>query len=224
MSDVQLHLGDCLKFMKTLPDKSVDCVITDPPYGVNYQYNNYLDTKENLQLIIPSLIFESQRIARRVAIFTGIKNLDLYDGFDWVYGWIVPAGSGVSSYGFTCWTPIVFYGKDAYSGKGSYPDVFVDYNPKRTGIKHPCEKPLSIMNWAIKRFSLKNEVVFDPFMGSGTTGVAAIQLGRNFIGCEINPDYFAIAQRRIAEAKMQPSLFEEKSYKPKQLEINRYYP
>ena len=62
------------------------------------------------------------------------------------------------------------------------------------------------MKWLVERCSLDNWTIFDPFMGSGTTGVACVQTGRNFIGIEIDPDYFAIAERRIKEAQMQPRL------------------
>ena len=73
--------------------------------------------------------------------------------------------------------------------------------------EHPTQKPVSLMKWCLEIAELKpGAKVFDPFMGSGTTGVACMQTGRNFIGCEIDPDYFAIAQRRIAAAKLQPRL------------------
>jgi DNA modification methylase len=63
------------------------------------------------------------------------------------------------------------------------------------------------MIWCIENWTKPGDTIFDPFMGSGTTGVAAIQLGRNFIGCEIDPDYFEIAKKRIEQAEMQPNLF-----------------
>ena len=143
-----------------------------------------------------------------MAVFTGVKNIAFHNDADWFYSWTVPAGTGVSAYGFTCWTPIAFYGKDVFSGKGSRPDAFVDYKPKREGYDHPCEKPLSVMKWALERFTNEGDTILDPFMGSGTTGVACVQTGRNFIGIEIDPTYFAIAERRIKEAQMQPRLGE----------------
>ena len=69
------------------------------------------------------------------------------------------------------------------------------------------------MRWCIENYTNPTDTIFDPFMGSGTTGVAAIQLGRNFIGCEIDPDYFAIAKKRIEQAEMQPSLFPSQTSK-----------
>jgi DNA modification methylase len=59
------------------------------------------------------------------------------------------------------------------------------------------------MRWIVENYTISDDTVFDPFMGSGTTAVACIQMGRNFIGCEMNPTYFAIAEKRIAEAQLQ---------------------
>lgn len=72
---------------------------------------------------------------------------------------------------------------------------------------HPTQKPLSLMRWCINSISKVGDTIFDPFMGSGTTGVAAVQLGRKFIGCEIDQNYFAIAEKRIRQAEQQPALF-----------------
>jgi len=71
---------------------------------------------------------------------------------------------------------------------------------------HPTQKPLSLMKWVLLNYTNEGDTILDPFMGSGTTGVACVQTGRNFIGIEIDPDYFAIAERRIKEAQMQPRL------------------
>jgi len=71
--------------------------------------------------------------------------------------------------------------------------------------QHPTQKPISLMKWCLG-FIPENFTIFDPFMGSGSTGVAAIELGRRFIGCEINPEYYAIAEKRIKQAAQQPAL------------------
>ena len=71
---------------------------------------------------------------------------------------------------------------------------------------HPTQKPCDLMEWIVKYWSLEGDTILDPFMGSGTTGVACVKTGRNFIGIEIDPDYYAIAEKRIAEAQMQPRL------------------
>ena len=82
---------------------------------------------------------------------------------------------------------------------------------------HPTQKPLALMAWCLKW--IKAPTVLDPFMGSGTTGVACQKLGRKFIGIEIEPKYFDIACKRIEEQWRQPRLFEEPKPKPEQLEL-----
>ena len=71
---------------------------------------------------------------------------------------------------------------------------------------HPTQKPIEVMKWCIGHLPEPAETIFDPFMGSGTTGVAAVRMGRVFIGIERDPEYFAVACRRIAEADRQPDL------------------
>ena len=81
---------------------------------------------------------------------------------------------------------------------------------------HPNEKPGELMQWCIETLSREGDTILDPFMGSGTTGVACARLGRRFIGCEIEPRYFDIACRRIEEAYRQPRLFAEPRPQPVQ--------
>ena len=81
-------------------------------------------------------------------------------------------------------------------------------NPERTG-EHPTEKPRRLMSELVADFTQPDDLICDPFMGSGTTGVAAVMAGRRFVGIEINPLYFDIACRRIEDAQRQGSLFGE---------------
>jgi site-specific DNA-methyltransferase (adenine-specific) len=83
-------------------------------------------------------------------------------------------------------------------------------------IEHPCPKPAVYMDWLATFASLPGETILDPFMGSGTTGVAAVKLGRKFIGIEIEPKYFDIACKRISEALKQPDMFIERPKSAKQ--------
>ena len=75
--------------------------------------------------------------------------------------------------------------------------------------EHPTQKPVGVMKWCLDQLPDEVEIVLDPFMGSGTTGVACAHLGRKFIGIEIEPKYFDIACRRIEEAQRQGQLFSE---------------
>jgi len=211
MSDIKLILGDCLDILKTIPDKSIDLCLTDPPYGVNYKYQSIHDSKENLKILISKFMPECLRVAKLTAIITGVSNTELYLGATWRLAWVCPAGSGCGPFGFNCWTPIAVFGKDPYLANrmGSRPDIFIDRKGVRDeGIakEHPCSKPRSVMNWLLQRLSIKkSDIILDPFMGSGTTGVACKELGRNFIGIEIEPKYFNRAKRRIDNTS--PDLF-----------------
>lgn len=71
---------------------------------------------------------------------------------------------------------------------------------------HPTQKPIAVMREIIRNYTDAADTIFDPFMGAGSTGIAATLEARNFVGCEISPNYFAIARRRIAEAQMQIAL------------------
>jgi len=93
--------------------------------------------------------------------------------------------------------------------------TYLTNNPDRSGL-HPTEKPISLMAEIIKDFTNKEETVLDPFMGSGTTGVACVKLGREFIGIELDERYFEIACKRIEEAYKQPDFFIEPPKKHKQ--------
>jgi site-specific DNA-methyltransferase (adenine-specific)/modification methylase len=73
---------------------------------------------------------------------------------------------------------------------------------------HPMEKPVSLMSWLLLEYTKPGDMVFDPYMGSGATGIACVLTGRNFIGAEIDPEWFVTAKRRIELAQMQPSLLE----------------
>ena len=205
---VELHLGDCLEVMKSMPDKSVDAIITDPPYGNNLKYSSYLDTRENLEKIVPIFMDECLRIAQRVVVTPGVANIYLYPKYTWILSWVNMAGVGSSSWGFSCWQPILVYGKDPFlqNRKGRRPDTYQQKGNEVAKVNHPCPKPTNVMRWIVERTTMVNETILDPFMGSGTTGVACVQTGRNFIGIEIDPEYFAIAERRIKEAEAQLTL------------------
>jgi len=207
-----IHNVDCLDFLRTLPDGSVDAVVTDPPYGVGVQYGSFNDTREELKSLIARVMPELLRVSRVVAMTPGNGNQWLYPDPDWEMAWFEPAGTGMCKWGFQCWHPILLWGKCPYlaSGRGGRPDVFSKRWDKVTPNGHPCPKPESVMRWLVQRVSMENTTILDPFAGSGTTGVACIQTGRNFIGCEIDAGYAEIARRRCREAEDGAALFTEK--------------
>lgn len=226
IGNATLYLGDCREILPTLGN--VDAVVTDPPYGVGFSgkvtkhTNNsgsdtYLDTEENFRSVVLPAISAALDLSDRAAIFTGTRRLIEYPAPKDIGGITCPNGGGMSSWGFGCYHPVAFYGSSPYiaAGLGARPTATVMYHPgmhvtgERSGNEHPCPKPIAFMEWLVGLASLSGQIILDPFMGSGTTGVACVKLGRKFIGIEIEPRYFDIACRRIEEATRQPDMFIE---------------
>jgi site-specific DNA-methyltransferase (adenine-specific) len=205
---IEIYNADCLDVMREMEDGSVDAVITDPPYGNSTEYGVYIDTKDNLRQLVSAFMPQATRIGKSVFVTSGVANMWLYPEPTWTLSWVNPAGVGSSSWGFTCWQPILAYGRDPYlqDGKGRRPDTLFQMKTDKDKNDHPCAKPDNVMRWIIERTTREDDLILDPFMGSGTTGVACVKEGRKFIGIEIDESYYAIAKRRIQEALMQPRL------------------
>jgi len=207
-----------------MPDKSVDAVITDPPYGINYTAGNWGNNISrgafrkhiNTPIVGDDKPFDpSPFLDYPLVIFFGANNFSskLPDSRGWIY-W--DKNNGVNQNrlgdGELIWTnQNRAIRMVSYMWKG-----ILRQGEVGEGSLHPTQKPVFIMSYLINTFTKVGDTIFDPFMGSGTTGVAAIQLGRNFIGCEIDPDYFAIAEKRIKEATLQPQLFKQETPKATQ--------
>jgi DNA modification methylase len=110
--------------------------------------------------------------------------------------------------------PIVIWPRVKYSAGPAHLCAYND------DAEHPAQKPLEIMKWLVRDLTRQGETVLDPFMGSGSTGAAAVRLGRRFIGVEKHEPYFDIALRRISEALRQPDLFIEKPKPPTQEKLS----
>ena len=113
---------------------------------------------------------------------------------DWLIAWYKGSPGTRSPIGFNDWEPHVVFGRPKRN--------MHDYFATRCGFQHdshPCPKPIEYALWLVARVVELGDVVCDPFMGSGTTGVACVRLGRKFFGIEIEPKYFDIACRRIEE-------------------------
>jgi site-specific DNA-methyltransferase (adenine-specific) len=199
----ELILGNCIDVMRSMPDKSVDCIVTDMPYGIGVDFGEYRDNVENLEALIDEALPEMRRVAQRVVITPGVRNLFLYPEPTWTLGWFFGGGCR-GRWGFNHWQPVLAYGVDPlHRLKMMHTDVIRANNAAlEDRSEHPCPKPLPFVRKLINRVAPSSaDVILDPFMGSGTTGVAAIQLGHKFIGIEMNGDYLAIAKRRIAQAR-----------------------
>lgn len=191
-------VGDCLDVMQQMPDGCVDFGFADPPYWVGFDYN---DTKDTEMPYVPphDLVTELTRVARTVCITPGIGNLWDYPASDWVLCWWKTGSCRRVLVGFNHWEPVLCYNPQKLEARDYQPDVIrapIVYIEK---LDHPCPKPLSLLSHLVDRFSKRGETVFDPFMGSGTTAVAAKKLGRHFFGCDINPEYVEMARKRVAK-------------------------
>jgi DNA modification methylase len=200
----QIITGDCLEVMKHIPAGMVDCVVTDPPYGVGFKYESHDDTATGYAAWCEKWYAELRKTTSGpVCISCGISNLCEWPQPDWVLCWHKPASMGRCAIGFNNWEPVLVYGK---TRAGQVVDVFTaPIVPDKSISGHPCPKPLGWGLGVVSRASKFGDVVLDPFCGSGTTGVAAIQTGRRFIGIELDPKYADIARRRCSEAE--PVLF-----------------
>ena len=199
MISYQLHQGDCLQYMAGMADGSVDAVITDPPYGLDFQDKEW-------DSFIPVWLGKARSISKVVAFTTAPTTLWDYPRPDWLACWYRTAAQSRNAQGgFNHWTPIPVYGEGKFTVDTFYSHGMVTAMANK-GIDHPSPKDVKMVSWMIENLSKQGDTIFDPFMGSGTTGVACAQTGRNFIGCEIDPDYFAIAEKRIRNAYAQPLL------------------
>jgi DNA modification methylase len=228
IGNATLHLGDCREFFSSVPQcLRLDALVTDPPYGVGFDgkvakqrgnkvkkieggYLSTDDSPEYVRSVVMPAIVQALAICARGAVTPGTRNLFCYPEPAAIGCFYSAAGTGLSSWGFKCSQPILYYGKCPYlaAGLGARHDSMGQAYPNdanETG--HPCAKPLPQMVWLVNRVSVMDETILDPFMGSGTTGVACMQTGRKFVGVEIEPKYFDIACRRIEAAQAQQRLF-----------------
>jgi DNA modification methylase len=220
----QLHLGDCLDVLPTLPDTCIDLLLTDPPYGFFYRSRSRklpLTTIANdrreaipllrkaLRLVYPKLkengvglIFSNWQCYNSMAAVIEeegfeIKNVLIWEKNAW------SRGDLKGNWGYS-------YEMVIYIKKKKTPSKFRRYlSGRRQGnilkfsklpanyMKHPTEKPVGLLKYLIDKSTLESEIVLDPFMGAGSTCVAAKQMNRNYIGIEIEPAWFEVAQARL---------------------------
>lgn len=193
-----LYHGDSCEL---LPQLQGDVVLTDPPYGVGVDYDAFNDSPEELVKLVGKVFPLIKAVAPRIALTPGIANIWRYPPADWVLAWIVPAGAGSSIWGFTTWQPVLVYGQDPYlkHGMGRRPDSITQTESAQTN-GHPCPKPIDVWQRILLRVSvLPTDVIIDPFAGSGTTLVAAKNLGRKAIGIELSERYCEIAAERMSQ-------------------------
>lgn len=206
IGDCRLILGDCREVLPTLG--KVDAVVTDPPYGLGDKWQGgAANTRAKWKLndggasmgwdadvsdALPSALSLADH-----AIVWGGNYYDLPPRRGWLI-WDKIVREFSSGHVEMAWTTIDQPTRAFNYARGSLASE---------GKEHPTQKPLPLMRWCIQQLPDNTQTILDPFMGSGTTGVACQKLGRKFIGIEIEPKYFDIACRRIEQAYAQPDLF-----------------
>src|SRR5712692_6044190 len=214
----RLYLGNALAILPTLPDESVDLICTDPPYGINYLSRSHsLPLKkiandkgdEAYSLLDKVLALAEKKLKpdRHVYIFT---NWQAYEGMAPVVrkyfklkgalAWVKnnrTRGDLKGNYGYQY--EMVLYahkGRRWLFGKRDSDILYFDKVPTQA-MRHPTEKPIKLLEYLIGKSTAVGEVVLDMFMGSGSTCVAAKNMGRRYIGIEMEPTWFAVAKKRL---------------------------
>ena len=214
IGNATLYLGDCNEVLPTLG--KVDAVVTDPPYGIGAdaamakvggtQYGNAAAPKRqydatNWDSQPPSAETIASVIAGgREAILFGGNYFGLPPSRCWLV-WDKENGGNAFADAELAWTNL---DKPVRLKRHMWNGMIRKGHEERSD--HPTQKPVGVMMWAIEHLG-KAETILDPFMGSGTTGVAAVQMGRKFIGIEREPKYFDIACKRIEDAQRQGDFF-----------------
>jgi len=197
--------GDCRNILPTLPDKWAAFGFADPPYWVGFQYRDKTDAE--MDYIEPAwLVSEMTRICEVVCITPGIANLQEYPKADWCVCCFRPGATGQSRLGgFNIWEPILVYGTPH---KKLWQDgILVPFGSglAKDRVFHNCPKPEPLLSYLVEGFTEPGQLVLDPVSGSGTTCKAAYQLGRHYLGIEIDPVTAELSRQRLAQA--QPPLF-----------------
>jgi site-specific DNA-methyltransferase (adenine-specific) len=224
IGNATLYLGDCLEILPTLP--KVDAVITDPPYGMaldtDYSGFNGWSGKghEYARVVGDDRSFDPSPwlAAAPVCVFWGAQYFA--QRLPERGGWLVFNKRGEGKPSEICFGDCELAWANVKQSVRMYSQTWHGVSRWSTeGRHHPTQKSIGLMAWCIEQAGKPNTIL-DPYMGSGTTGVAAAQMGRAFIGCEIDKQYFDIACRRIEQAMAQGKLFgDEPVRQPEQMVI-----
>ena len=196
-------VGDCLDVMRQMPDGCVDAVITDPPYGVH---------KASWDSEIPGahVWMDIRRVLKRggsLLVMCGLKYLpptmtllQEFLDYQWMFAWYKPNAMQFGKTGFSKLDVVLWYSKERATAQTKKLDVIVEpIRVKANKFGHPTPKPVPVMTHLIECVTNPGDIIFDPFIGSGTTAVAAKKLGRHYFGCDINPEYVELARQRVAK-------------------------
>lgn len=195
---IVIYHGDCREILPTLP--KVDAIVTDPPYGLDFSYASYNDSRLNWFDLMNDVVPMMRSLAPFVVMPScGIDRLGWWYQHwppDWIIAWFKGSPGHQSPIGFNDWEAHLVWGKPHKREVHDHFQTPCGFDDPR----HPCPKPIEYANWLVKRAAPEYGLVLDPFMGSGTTLRAAKDLGRRAIGIEIEEKYCEIAAKRLSQS------------------------
>ena len=229
IGNATLYLGDCFDVMREIATYGIDLILADPPYGIGESneknltrghkgikptnFGNYTWDQKKLD---QSYFYEMLRISKNQIIFGGNYYTDFLHNTNC---WIVWDKNNTGDFA-DCELAWTSFNTAVRKFKYTWNGMLQENMMNKENRVHPTQKPIPLMEWIIDKYSTHNQTVLDPFMGSGTTGVACANLHRQFLGIELEPKYFEIACKRIEDAQRQLSLFHDIETKPaKQLNL-----
>jgi site-specific DNA-methyltransferase (adenine-specific) len=201
-----LYNADCLDMLKQIPDNSVDLVLTDPPYGIGItkqktvgggskrykvrQINN-IDWDVRVDNLVFDLIF---KVSNNQIIWGGNYYINYLYPTRCMLVWYKRDGLPIRSFA-DCEIAWTSFDKNSMVFNCRWDGFIRDSREKKTG--HPTQKALELFKWCVSEFSNENDLILDPFLGSGTTAVACEMLNRKWIGIELNKEYCDIIVERL---------------------------
>lgn len=217
-----LHLGDCRAVLATLDDASIDAIVCDPPYELGFMGKAWDNTgiaydvtvwQQCLRVLKPGghlIAFGGSRTYHRLAVAIEDAGFEIRDQIQWIYGSGFPKSLDVSKALDKQAGAVREAGLDGVAMKSNRINAPRENEDAKHATQranhHPTVKPLSLMRYLVRLVTPKGGKVLDPFMGSGSTGCAAVREGFDFVGIDITPEYVAIAQKRIAHYAVESPL------------------
>ena len=210
----KIYNTDCLEFMRSMPDSCVDLVVTDPPYEIHTKggglgkrpvYENGALGKISQGFDAEATLEQIARICKKINIFIFCSTKQKPRIMNWGYergcniaelAWYKPNAAPFTNNTFKSDLENIIYIREKGVKIKGISRLFT-HNCGKSKYGHPTEKPLEIIEKLILTASNEGDLIFDPFMGSGTTAVACKEINRNFIGCEIEAKYCEIAEKRL---------------------------
>lgn len=216
IGDATLYLGDCRGLLPTL---RADALLTDPAYGINaardrksqkHGWRDYAAPGWDKDRTPPELLSLAISRARHAIVWGGNYWADTLPCTSKWLSW----DKGQEDFSLADFE-LAWCSFEGAARRITYPRS----RALQDGKEHPTQKPIEVMKWCIRQLPVECRSVLDPFMGSGTTGVAALAMGRKFIGIEIEPAYFEIACRRIEDQNKRPDMFIEVEKRAAEIQV-----